>query len=425
MAEMTLPVLSTEYLPPSQNKMNRRTNQAVTVSDINKYVKSMFTHDYLLTNVTVKGEVSNCKYHSTGHIYFSLKDAGGSLSCVMFAGNRRGLAFAMRDGQQVLVSGHVDVFERDGRYQLYAKQIQEDGLGLLYERFLLLKEELESMGMFDPQYKKPIPPYARRVGVVTASTGAVIRDIENISHRRNPFVQLILCPAQVQGEGAAESICMGIRRLEKEQVDVIIVGRGGGSMEDLWAFNERIVAETIFSCPIPIISAVGHETDTTISDYAADLRAPTPSAAAELAVWDLSAYEELLEGYHRDLMQSMNLRILEQQRRLSVMERHLFQQSPETKLRELKYRFETQKKRMEDLMQDLLRARKQAYLLYVQKLEGASPLKKLESGYSYTETQDGKALKSISQVQNGDTLTIHVTDGTVHTVVQKTQGKEN
>ena len=264
-----------------------------TVGQLNAYVKNMFTQDYLLQSVFVKGEVSNCKYHTSGHIYFTLKDPKGTISCVMFAGNRKGLSFRMQDGQQVIVGGSVDVYERDGKYQVYAKQIVLDGAGQLYEKFEALKRELEELGMFSEQFKQPIPKYVKTLGVVTARTGAAVRDVIQIAKRRNPYVQIILYPAIVQGEEAVPSIVNGIHALEQLGVDVMIVGRGGGSIEDLWAFNERAVAEAVFNCSIPIISAVGHETDTTIIDYVADLRAPTPSAAAELAVWDLGS---LLEG---------------------------------------------------------------------------------------------------------------------------------
>ena len=246
----------------------------------------------MLNRIYVKGEVSNCKYHTSGHIYFSLKDESGTIACVMFAGSRAGLSFRMKEGQQVIVLGSISVYERDGRYQLYAREIMLDGAGLLYEKFEALKKELAEMGMFAPEYKQPIPQYVRTVGIVTAPTGAAVRDIINIASRRNPYVQLILYPALVQGDGAADSIVKGIRALEEKKVDVIIVGRGGGSIEDLWAFNEEAVARAVFDCTVPVISAVGHETDTTITDFVADLRAPTPSAAAELAVYE---YREVKE----------------------------------------------------------------------------------------------------------------------------------
>lgn len=236
-----------------------------TVKQVNAYIKNMFTQDFMLNRIYVKGEVSNCKYHTSGHIYFSLKDESGTIACVMFAGQRGGLSFHMREGQQIIVFGSVNVYERTGAYQLYANEIRLDGEGALYEKYQMLKQELEEMGMFAPEYKQQIPAYAKRIGVVTAPTGAAVRDIMNISARRNPYVQLILYPAQVQGEGAKESIVRGIRMLEMKEVDVIIIGRGGGSIEDLWAFNEEEVARAIFDCTVPVISAVGHETDVTIA----------------------------------------------------------------------------------------------------------------------------------------------------------------
>ena len=266
-------------------KMARENTNIYSVGQVNTYIKNLFAQDFLLERIAVKGEVSNCKYHTSGHIYFTLKDVTGAIACVMFAGNRKGLAFRMKEGDNVVVKGSIQVYERDGKYQLYAKEITLDGAGALYVRFEQLKQELAEMGMFAPEYKQPIPAYIRTLGIVTAPTGAAIQDIRNIAHRRNPMVRLILYPALVQGEGAAASIVNGIRALEALGVDAMIVGRGGGSIEDLWAFNEEIVARAVFDCSVPIISAVGHETDTTIIDYVADLRAPTPSAAAELAVW--------------------------------------------------------------------------------------------------------------------------------------------
>ena len=264
--------------------------QIYSVGQVNHYIRGLLAGDAMLSGLFVRGEVSNCKYHSSGHIYFSLKDETGTLSAVMFARDRRNLAFTLKNGDRVVVSGRLDVYEKTGVYQLYASGIRREGAGELYERYMKLKAELEERGLFSPMYKKPVPPYALRVGIVTSPTGAAIRDIQNIARRRNPYVQLILCPALVQGDGAKESIVRGIRTLDRLGVDVIIVGRGGGSIEDLWAFNEECVAEAIFACRTPVISAVGHETDTTIADYAADMRAPTPSGAAELAVFDYQAF---------------------------------------------------------------------------------------------------------------------------------------
>mgnify|MGYP000102094551 CR=1 FL=1 len=254
-----------------------------SVGQVNTYIKNMFAQDFMMQRISVKGEVSNCKYHSSGHIYFTLKDTAGTINAIMFAGNRRGLSFQMKEGDKVIVTGSVEVYERDGKYQLYAREITREGIGDLFARYEKLRTELEEMGMFDSCYKRPIPRYARTIGIVTARTGAAIRDIMNIAARRNPYVQLVLYPALVQGEQAKYSIAKGIETLDRMGLDLLIVGRGGGSIEDLWAFNEEIVARAIFNCTTPVISAVGHETDVTIADYVADLRAPTPSAAAELA----------------------------------------------------------------------------------------------------------------------------------------------
>ena len=294
-----------------------------TVRQVNAYIKSMFTQDVVLRSIYMKGEVSNCKYHTSGHIYFSLKDESGTISCVMFASARKGLAFGMKNGQQVLVLGNISVYERDGTYQLYASRILLDGAGLLYEKFEALKAELEEMGMFDPVYKKPIPPFVKKLGVVTAPTGAAVRDIIQISRRRNPGIQIILYPALVQGEGAAESVAKGIAMLDAYGVDVIIAGRGGGSIEDLWAFNEEETARAIFSCNTPVISAVGHETDTTIADYVADLRAPTPSAAAELAVADISALQGELYRQKSRLFEAVTRKVQDKRDELARREKIL------------------------------------------------------------------------------------------------------
>ena len=270
-----------------------------TVSQINNYIKNIFVRDMLLGRILIKGEVSNCKYHTSGHIYFTLKDGTGQLSCVMFAGQRTGLAFRMSEGQNVVVSGSVKVYERDGKYQLYADKIELDGTGQLYERLEQLKAKLLAEGLFAPEHKKTIPAYPKTIGIVTASTGAALQDVCNIAARRNPYIQLVLCPAQVQGFGAAKSVAEGIQRLDGYGVDVILVVRGGGSIEDLWAFQEEEVARAVFECKTPVISGVGHETDITLIDYVADLRAPTPSAAAELAVYEWRVLSERLDSVQK------------------------------------------------------------------------------------------------------------------------------
>lgn len=391
-----------------------------SVTQVNRYIKNMFTQDFMLNRIYVKGEVSNCKYHTSGHIYFSLKDESGAIACVMFAGDRRsGLAFRMQEGQKVIVLGSVSVYERDGRYQLYAKEIMPDGEGDLYRQFELLKKDLEEMGMFAQEFKQPIPFYSRTIGIVTAPTGAAIRDIMNISRRRNPYVQLVLYPALVQGEQAADSIVRGIRTLDQYGVDVIIAGRGGGSMEDLWAFNEEKVARAIFECRTPIISAVGHETDTTIADYVADLRAPTPSAAAELAVTDYWQLMSGLELYRNQLADRLEQKIHNDRQRAEYLRLRLLQASPEYQLREKKQYAADLEERLKRSMDQKLTDRKHKIALYAERLDGVSPLKKLQQGYSYTEASDGKALRSVSQVAPSDLLLIHVTDGTIQAEVKE------
>ncbi|HJC64014.1 MAG TPA: exodeoxyribonuclease VII large subunit [Candidatus Blautia merdavium] len=399
-------------------------NSIYSVGQVNTYIKNMFQQDFLLNRISVKGEISNCKYHTSGHIYFSLKDETGALSCVMFAGQRRGLAFPMKNGDRVVVSGSVSVYERDGKYQLYAREITLEGAGLLYERYLALKKELEEMGMFAQEYKQPIPKYARTVGVVTAPTGAAVQDIRNIAGRRNPYVQLILYPALVQGEGAKESIVRGIRTLDAMHLDVIIVGRGGGSIEDLWAFNEEEVARAIFECRTPVISAVGHETDTTIADYAADLRAPTPSAAAELAVADIRVFLQTLRGYQDKLARTVEDRIYLARQNLRHYQTKLNYLSPENKIRENRTRLIDAEDRIQSAMKNQIYLARQNLQVYLERMKGLSPLNKLNQGFSYVEDQEHKAVTSISQVQKGDTLKIQVTDGTILTRAEEIRKRD-
>lgn len=382
-----------------------------TVAQVNSYIKNMFTQDFMLQSIFVKGEVSNCKYHSSGHIYFTLKDEKGTISCVMFAGNRSGLAFRMREGQQVVVGGSVDVYERDGKYQLYARQIVLDGAGLLYEKYEQLKKELEERGMFDACYKQPIPKYIKTLGIVTASTGAAVRDIINIATRRNPYVQIILYPAIVQGEWAVPSIIKGIQTLEQYGVDVMIVGRGGGSIEDLWAFNEEAVAQAIFDCRIPVISAVGHETDTTIADFVADLRAPTPSAAAELAVYEYQQYEELLLSYENQMKRLLKNQLNHYRSRLANIEIQLRYLSPVNQIREKRTYAMKLEERLEQAMQSVLLQKRHRMEVYIERLKGLSPLDKLNQGFSYVSDEQGRTVTDIEQVSIGSVLDIHVTNG--------------
>lgn len=388
-----------------------------SVGQVNAYIKNMFAQDFMLNRIRVKGEVSNCKYHTSGHIYFTIKDASGTISAIMFAGNRRGLKFTMKEGDKVIVTGSVEVYERDGKYQLYAREIELDGAGNLYLKFEALKQELEEMGMFAPEYKKPIPKYARRIGVVTAPTGAAVQDIRNIAARRNPYVQLILYPALVQGDGAAASIVNGIQALDQLGVDVMIVGRGGGSIEDLWAFNEEAVARAIFECETPIISAVGHETDTTIADFVADLRAPTPSAAAELAVFDDRLVRDQLFACQSRMQRLLRQKIETDRLRISNMQTKLRYLSPENKLREnRRYALELEE-HVEVRMRQIIEQKRYRLALLSHQLEGMSPAKKLSQGYSYVADASGRAVTDAAMVKENDVLAIRLLKGSLKAVV--------
>ena len=396
-----------------------------SVGQVNKYIKNMFAQDFMLHHISIKGEVSNCKYHSSGHIYFTMKDADGTINAIMFAGNRReGLKFQMKEGDRVVVTGSVEVYERDGRYQIYARTIERDGEGNLYLKFEALKRELEEMGMFAEEYKQPIPTYAKTVGIVTAETGAAIQDIRNIAGRRNPYVQLILCPALVQGEGAAQSIVKGIRMLDEAGVDVIIVGRGGGSIEDLWAFNEESVARAIFECRTPVISAVGHETDFTIADFVSDLRAPTPSAAAELAVDDFAQVMHTLDNYRERFRRDMRERIEYQKVRLEQYKLRLKYLSPESRLRDNRQILADYDDALRSAMKNKLQQYRHRLGIYLERYQGMSPLAKLNQGYSFVADQDGRGITSVEQVKPGDRVEISVTDGVIRAEVFDSRREE-
>lgn len=390
-----------------------------SVGQINNYIKNMFSQDFMLRNISVKGEISNCKYHTSGHIYFTIKDATGTISAIMFAGSRRGLGFTMKEGDKVIVTGSVEVYEKTGSYQLYARQIELDGAGNLYLQFEKLKNELEEMGYFAEEYKIPIPKYARRIGIVTAPTGAAIQDIRNISKRRNPYVELILYPALVQGDGAAQSIVNGIYALEQIGVDIIIVGRGGGSIEDLWAFNEKIVADAIFNCRIPTISAVGHETDWTIADFVADMRAPTPSAAAELAVFDYRQVQDKLYEYNRRMQNSLYNKLELSRQKLNSYKLKLDYLSPEHRLNENRRRLMEYEEKLKLRIDMIIKEKKHMLELYAGRLEACSPVKKLGQGYAYVEDYNGKSLRSVEGVEKNQDITIYLLDGKIKTVVSE------
>lgn len=392
-----------------------------SVSQVNAYIKNMFAQDFALSRISIKGEVSNCKYHTSGHIYFTLKDGLAAIQAVMFASRRGGLDFELRDGQQVVVKGSVEVYERDGRYQLYASQIALDGAGDLFRRFEKLRNELEEMGMFAPEYKKPIPKFARTVGVVTASTGAAIRDIINISSRRNPYVQLVLYPARVQGEGAAESIARGIEILDRMGLDVIIAGRGGGSIEDLWAFNEEIVARAIFRCSTPVISAVGHETDVTIADYVADLRAPTPSAAAELAVFDFGQFEAQLRGAKELLARGLKRKIDGVRYQTEQYRLKLRLHDPQRQINEKRQRLVSAEDELKRLMERRLLDCRHRLALMSGRLHGQSPLEKLSRGFGFITDEEGRRVDHAASVRPGDRLSIRLADGQIEARAEQTE----
>lgn len=393
--------------------------QAYSVTEINQYIKNMFMRDRILSNIYVKGEVSNCKYHTSGHIYFTLKDAQGQLACVMFAGQRRGLKFRLEEGQSVIALGSINVYERDGKYQLYANEIVLDGQGILYEKFEQLKKRLEAEGLFDRAHKKAIPPFPKKVGIVTASTGAAIQDIVNIARRRNPYVQLILYPALVQGTGSAESVARGIAVLDRMGLDTIIVGRGGGSIEDLWAFNEEIVARAIYHCNTPIISAVGHETDITIADFVADLRAPTPSAAAELAINDYQVFQGMLREYQRKLFREMQQKLNQYRSVLEQKRLRLFYASPAYQIKQKRQYLMDMEQKLQQKMNQRLKDSRHKLELYISRLEGLSPLSKLSKGYALVVDENLKPVQSIKKVSKNELLTVSLLDGDIKARVEE------
>ena len=392
-----------------------------SVGALNQYIKQLFVSDYGLNNIYVRGEVSNCKYHTSGHIYFTIKDKNSALACVMFAGNRGGLDFRLGEGQQVVVFGSVSVYERDGKYQLYARQITQDGRGLLYQRFEALKKRLDAMGYFSSEHKKQIPAYPKKIGIVTAKTGAAIQDIINISTRRNPFIQLVLYPATVQGQDAAPTIAAGIRALDAYGVDTIIVGRGGGSMEDLWAFNEELVADAIFKCRTPVISAVGHETDVTIADFVADLRAPTPSAAAELAVPDVREILGRLSDYEDTLDQLLSSKVHLYRQYAEQYRLRLTHLSPQNRIREQRMRLMDMEDQLNYHVEKVLTVKKHQRDLFMERLAGLSPLARLSGGYAFVTDAGKNLVRSVEHIKSGDILTISVTDGDIQAKVTETK----
>lgn len=392
-----------------------------SVSQVNSYVKRLFDDDFILRGIYIKGELSNVKYHSSGHIYFSLKDERGAIAAVMWRSDAASLKFRLEDGKQVIVHGSVSVYEAGGKYQIYAKSIEDAGKGDLAARFEELKKKLSEMGMFSDEYKQEIPAYSMKIGVVTAETGAVIRDIYNVASRRNPYCQILLYPSAVQGEGAAEQIAAGIRYLDTTDVDTIIVGRGGGSIEDLWAFNEEAVARAIFECRKPVISAVGHETDFTIADFVADLRAPTPSAAAELAVFDYYQFEKSLSDYKYTFKLLLDRNLDRHKNRIRQYALKMETLSPQNQLVQKKQNLQEKADVIEQIMTERMRNAKERTRLFTERLEGRSPLKRLSAGYAYATDPKGKSLKSIKQISKGDDVNLYVTDGQILAEIKEIQ----
>lgn len=390
-----------------------------SVSQVNMYIKHIFTREYALNNISVMGEVSNCKYHSSGHIYFTIKDSLSQLSCVMFSSMRTGLSFRMEAGQEVIVQGSISVYERDGKYQLYARKITRYGSGRLYEEYEKMKKRLLEEGLFDANRKRKIPMYVKSIGVVTAPEGAVIHDICNVSKRRNPYVQIYLYPAKVQGDGADDTVIAGIKYFEKTNVDTIIIGRGGGSIEELWAFNSEKLARVIAACTKPIISAVGHETDVTIADFVADLRAPTPSAAAELAVYSYADVETALRQMAYTIQWQFNNTLNMKKTKLNQYSMSLKHLSPQDIIYQKRmYLADCEDKLLAVIKQKIDAARYQLGL-YVEELKGLSPLYKLKSGYSYVTDINGNNIKSVADIENGEKLVIIMQDGRTEVTVNE------
>ena len=396
--------------------------QAISVTQMNLYIKELMNRDDVLTDVLVKGELSNFKAHSSGHMYMSLKDEGGVMRAVMFRGSAAKLKFQPQNGMKVIAHGRITVYERDGQYQLYIDDMQQEGIGDLYVAFEELKAKLSKEGLFDPMHKKPLPKYPRKVGVVTAPTGAAIRDIINVLSRRFSYADILLYPVLVQGENSAQSIVEASRYFNRiKGVDVLIVGRGGGSIEDLWSFNEEIVAREIFQSEIPIVSAVGHEIDFTIADFVADLRAPTPSAAAELVVPSQVELKEKFNNVYSRLYSQAN-RVLERARmQVNHQTEHPVLRNPMMKLNEYKIYLDRLYQEFQDGCCGILEKKQQQLKLAAAKLDGLSPLGVLSRGFSVAQNEQGGVVQSVKQVQAGQHLNIMVQDGTIQAMVESTQ----
>lgn len=393
----------------------------LTVSEVNQYVKLLIEHDDLLADVMVKGEISNYKRHSSGHLYFTMKDEGGALLCVMFRGEASKLKFAPGDGMKVIAAGRLSVFVRDGRYQLYITDLQPDGVGALYAAFEQLKEKLYKEGLFDQSRKKPIPPMPMKIALVTSPTGAAVRDMIRVLGKRFPMAKLLVCPVRVQGEGAAEEIAKALKLLsDKRTVDLIILGRGGGSIEDLWPFNEEVVARAIAACNTPIISAVGHEPDVTISDFVADLRAATPSNGAELAVPDKNELYITLRNFDIRLVRAMDDRLKKHRLRLKELAGRKSLSGPTYRINEQRLLLDYLEKSLASSVEKHLADKRHRYVALKSTVEAISPLAVLGRGYSIASV-DGKAIRSAREVIPGDHIRIRLLEGHLVCLVEETK----
>lgn len=386
-----------------------------TVSQINGYVKKILDHNIILNNVWIKGEISNFKHHYSGHLYITLKDEGGVLKAVMFRGSAQSLNFEPSDGMKVLARGRISVYEAGGSYQLYIEEMIPDGVGELYIAYEQLKKQLEEEGLFRPEYKKPIPKFPKRVGVVTASTGAAVRDIINVITRRYPMAEIVIYPAQVQGVGAAESVVKAIEYFNAtNEVDTLIVGRGGGSIEDLWAFNEEITARAIFNSKIPIISAVGHETDFTIADFVADLRAPTPSAAAEIAVPSMIELRNRIDTDKNRISQNIVKRI----ESCKLLLKRFKMRTPKDRIDDYYLKIDSLVKSMDNCIKMKTMSLRRQLAEQAAKLDALSPLQTLSRGYSIPTKEDGTVIRSANDMEKGMEFTLRMKDGQTNCIVK-------
>ena len=388
--------------------------QILGVSHVNAYIKQLMDKDFILKNLSVQGEVSNFKAHSSGHLYFTLKDDESTISCVMFKTHVQNMDFIIENGMKIIVQGAVSVYERSGQYQIYVRKMMQDGLGRLYQAFEALKRKLNAEGLFNEDVKKPICKYAGHIGIITSDTGAALRDIVQVAKRRNPYVKMTLYPALVQGQEAAPTIIKGIAYFNQEKkVDTIILGRGGGSIEDLWVFNDEAVARSIYASDIPIISAVGHETDFTISDFVADLRAPTPSAAAELAVYDYYTLQNNLNQFELTIRQAMYRQLDHKKKRLELLKVQLSHQHPGLKF-ERKYQYIAElEDKMKMLIENIIRRKRHQVNLLEEQLKGLSPIQRLKEGYAYLSDLKLNKITSVNQLKPNDKVMVTLSDGQV------------